>query len=94
MILHVTEAKYLRDYLIWLRFNDGAEGEIDLVAEIEGGCLPAENGLYSDDSASIPSCRQSSGRTGPTWCPSSCTRTCECWRNGRQQTLRTIRSPG
>jgi len=30
MILHVKEAKYLYDYVIWLRFNDGAEGEVDL----------------------------------------------------------------
>jgi hypothetical protein len=36
MFLHVTEAKYLRDYVIWLRFNDGAEGEVDLEAELEG----------------------------------------------------------
>ena len=36
MILHVREAKYLRDYVIWLRFNDGAEGEIDLSGELEG----------------------------------------------------------
>ena len=36
MILHVTEAKYLYDYVIWLRFNDGAEGEIDLEDELEG----------------------------------------------------------
>jgi hypothetical protein len=36
MLLHVTDAKYLRDYVIWLRFNDGAEGEIDLTAELEG----------------------------------------------------------
>ena len=36
MILHVREAKYLRDYVIWLRFNDGAEGEIDLEPELEG----------------------------------------------------------
>ena len=36
MILHVKEAKYLHDYRIWLRFNDGAEGEIDLEAELEG----------------------------------------------------------
>jgi len=36
MLLHVTDAKYLRDYVIWLRFNDGAEGEIDLAAELEG----------------------------------------------------------
>ena len=36
MLLHVTDAKYLRDYVIWLRFNDGAECEIDLAAELEG----------------------------------------------------------
>jgi len=30
MFLHVNEAKYLHDYVVWLRFNDGAEGEIDL----------------------------------------------------------------
>ena len=36
MILHVREAKYLRDYIIWLRFNDGAEGEVDLEHELEG----------------------------------------------------------
>ena len=36
MILHVKEAKCLRDYMIWLRFNDGAEGEIDLEAQLEG----------------------------------------------------------
>ena len=36
MILHVIEAKYLRDYVIWLRFNDEIEGEIDLENELEG----------------------------------------------------------
>ena len=36
MILHVREAKYPYDYVIWLRFNDGAEGEIDLSGELDG----------------------------------------------------------
>ena len=36
MILHVKEAKYRHDYVIWLRFNDGAEGEVDLAGELEG----------------------------------------------------------
>ena len=26
----------MQDYTIWLRFNDGAEGEIDLHGELEG----------------------------------------------------------
>ncbi|MEW6481846.1 MAG: DUF2442 domain-containing protein [bacterium] len=36
MILHVKEAKYLHDYVIWLRFNDGAIGEVDLKDELYG----------------------------------------------------------
>lgn len=36
MFLHVTDAKYLHDYTIWLRFNDGAEGEIDLRDVLQG----------------------------------------------------------
>jgi hypothetical protein len=36
MFLHVKEARYLHDYTIWLRFNDGAEGEIDLEGTLEG----------------------------------------------------------
>lgn len=36
MILHVKEAKYQHNYVVWLRFNDGAEGEIDLANELEG----------------------------------------------------------
>lgn len=36
MFLHVTKAKYMHDYVVWLRFNDGVEGEIDLEPELEG----------------------------------------------------------
>jgi len=36
MFLHVQAAKYLHDYVIWLQFNDGTEGEIDLKNELEG----------------------------------------------------------
>jgi hypothetical protein len=36
MILHIREAKYLHDHVLWLRFNDGAEGEVDLKDELTG----------------------------------------------------------
>lgn len=36
MILHVKEAKYLHDYVIWIKFNDGIEGEVDLEYELTG----------------------------------------------------------
>ena len=36
MILHVLEAKYVHDYVIHLRFNDGSEGDVDLRGELGG----------------------------------------------------------
>jgi len=36
MFVHVIEARYVRNHTIWLRFNDGAEGEVDLSQELEG----------------------------------------------------------
>ena len=36
MILHVKDVKYLHDYVIGVRFNDGMEGEVDLAGELEG----------------------------------------------------------
>ena len=36
MILHVVDVKYVREYVIWVRFNDGIDGEVDLSAELEG----------------------------------------------------------
>ena len=36
MFLHVLEAKYIRGYTVWLRFNDGAAGEVDLSGELDG----------------------------------------------------------
>jgi hypothetical protein len=36
MFLHVIEARHVRDYIVWLRFNDGTAGEVDLSEELEG----------------------------------------------------------
>jgi len=36
MILHVVEARHEHDYVIYLRFNDGAEGYVDLSGELYG----------------------------------------------------------
>jgi hypothetical protein len=36
MILHVTHAKYEGGYRLWLKFNDGAEGTVDLREELRG----------------------------------------------------------
>jgi hypothetical protein len=36
MILHTTEVTYLSNYRLFLRFNTGESGEVDLAAELEG----------------------------------------------------------
>ncbi|GMV94450.1 MAG: hypothetical protein AMXMBFR82_42280 [Candidatus Hydrogenedentota bacterium] len=36
MILHIVEARHERDYVIYLKFNDGAEGYVDLSDQLFG----------------------------------------------------------
>ena len=36
MDYHVTEARYVRGYIVWVRFRDGTTGEVDLGSELEG----------------------------------------------------------
>ncbi len=35
-MIQVVDARYVRDYVIWLRFNDGLAGEVDLQDELDG----------------------------------------------------------
>jgi Protein of unknown function (DUF2442) len=36
MYYNVVEAKHVRDFTIWVRFEDGTSGEIDLASELWG----------------------------------------------------------
>ena len=47
MIPHVIEAKYVNDYKVWVKFNDGLAGEIDLSHELDGPIFePLKDILY------------------------------------------------
>ena len=35
-MVRLVEARYVRDYVIWLRFSDGVAGEMDLRDELDG----------------------------------------------------------
>jgi hypothetical protein len=35
-MLNVAAVRYLHDHALWLRFSDGAEGEVDLGPELHG----------------------------------------------------------
>jgi hypothetical protein len=41
MIFHTTEVKALPDYRLFLRFNNGVAGEVDLRDELEGEVFEA-----------------------------------------------------
>lgn len=41
MIPRVKEAKHVKDYRVWVRFQDGTEGEIDLGKELWGDVFEA-----------------------------------------------------
>lgn len=36
MLPQITEARYVTGYIVWMRFDDGAEGEVDLSNELYG----------------------------------------------------------
>ena len=36
MLARIIEAQYVCDFTVWLRFDDGAEGEVDLSKELTG----------------------------------------------------------
>ena len=36
MILHTNEVKYLGEYRLWLSFNNGESGQVDLYQELDG----------------------------------------------------------
>ena len=35
-MVRLADARYVRDYVIWVRFSDGLVGEVDLRDELEG----------------------------------------------------------
>jgi len=36
MFIHVTDVQYVKDYQLYLTFNNGVEGTVDLEAELYG----------------------------------------------------------
>jgi hypothetical protein len=36
MAFRVVEARHVHDFVLWIKFGDGAEGEVDLCTELDG----------------------------------------------------------
>jgi hypothetical protein len=33
---HITEARYVKNFMIWIRFSDGVEGQVDFEPQLSG----------------------------------------------------------
>ena len=54
----VMEARYVRDYVVWLRFRDGTAGEVDLGPELWGEVFePLRDVEYFKKLRLDPECR-------------------------------------
>ena len=66
MILHTTEVKPLAGYRLFLRFNNGVAGEVDLSGELEGDVFePLRDPAMFATAGQHPVMR-TAGRSGPT----------------------------
>ncbi|SHG17766.1 Protein of unknown function [Marinomonas polaris DSM 16579] len=44
-MLHIKSAKYLSGYKLWIAFDDGTSGEVDLTNELKGSMFEPLKGL-------------------------------------------------
>ncbi len=54
MLPHIIEARYVSGHTVWLRFDDGAEGGVDLSKELHG---PIFEPLRDPSSLILAGCR-------------------------------------
>jgi hypothetical protein len=46
-MIRVLEARHVKDYVVWVRFNDGTQGNVDLADELEGAVFePLKDPAY------------------------------------------------
>jgi hypothetical protein len=69
-MFRVVEAKYVKEYVIWIRFADGAEGEVDLADELYGEVFePLKNKEYFKSFVVSPDCHTLVWSNGADFAP-------------------------
>jgi hypothetical protein len=52
-MLHIKSAKYLSGYKLWIAFDDGTSGEVDLVNELKGSMFEPLKDLTESQNVSV-----------------------------------------
>ena len=92
-MVDVVEARYVRDHTVWLKFEDGEEGEVDLRRNFTGRSSSCSEIRCTSDASSLRrTWEQSRGQTAPISRLSSCTTNFTCPPNPRLQGTR-MRAP-
>tara|TARA_R110002033_G_scaffold45848_2_gene90025 strand:+ start:34567 stop:34815 length:249 start_codon:yes stop_codon:yes gene_type:complete len=52
-MLHIKSAKYLSGYKLWIAFDDGTSGEVDLTNELKGSMFEPLKGLAEFQNVSV-----------------------------------------
>jgi hypothetical protein len=52
-MLHIKSAKYLSGYKLWIAFDDGTSGEVDLVNELKGSMFEPLKDLTEFQNVSV-----------------------------------------
>ena len=69
-MLNVVAVRHVRDYVLWLGFNDGSEGEVDLRDELSGAIFePLRDIRFFSRGAVNPDLRTISWPNGADFAP-------------------------
>ncbi len=78
-MVDVVEARYVLDHTVWLRFEDGESGEVDLSADLQGPVFePIRDPAFFRRFTVSPDLGTISWPNGPTSRLSSCTANFTC----------------
>ena len=70
MYIDIADAEYVKNYVIWIKFSDGLEGEIDLEKELYGEVFePLKDLNYFKDFEIHPELRVLSWSNGADFAP-------------------------
>lgn len=88
-MLHIKETRYLTGFKLWLAFDDGSSGEVDLTDELEGPVFaPLRDQVFFRQVAVDPEIETVTWPNGADFAPEFLQALCEQQRTLKQRVTR------